>query len=490
MWRKLLLIVALLVPATARAEWREAETAHFKIYSDGSERQLVRFAERLEAVDTLLRMATNVGQSVEPVKVRIILLYRTDDVRRAYSGSDPDVAGFYTVNMHGPLAVSPRRSSDSGVFGPEVILFHEYAHHFMLQYLPAAYPGWVIEGFAELISTADVMNSGRINYGKAASHRGYSLTSSRWVTARDMLVKPADELPKDSDFYGQSWLLAHYLILSDKRPGQLSTYLSLIQRGASREEAAKQAFGDLDRLNSEVRSYLEQASFPYRPVEIDKDKLGAVKVRRLSAAEADLMFEVAAFRDNPSEKEGKDYLADLRRKVAAHAADPFALRLLADAEYAAGEYDAAMATVERLLTIRPDDPRGMLRKGELLLAQADEADDRAARIAEARKLIVAANRANPDDPQPLLAYYRTYRAAGERPPSIAIDGLLQAVATVPQDDAARMLLVEALANHGRYAEAAHFLEPLAYDPHKSSDNAETLALLKKLREQAAQASES
>src|SRR3954452_8075864 len=89
--------MAMLMPGTARAEWREAETAHFQIYSDGGEGQLVQYAQRLEGLDELLRKATGTPADLPPTKVRVILFLTVASVRHAYHGHDADVAGFYQV---------------------------------------------------------------------------------------------------------------------------------------------------------------------------------------------------------------------------------------------------------------------------------------------------------------------------------------------------------------------------------------------------------
>src|SRR6185437_10256790 len=129
-------------------------TAHFQIYSDGGETQLVEYAQRLEGLDDLLRKATATPADLPPTKVRVILFGTVEQVRHAYHGHDRDVAGFYTVNMQGPIAISTRgRDSSDETWGPDVTLFHEYAHHFMLDYFPATYPAWYVEGFAEIAAT-------------------------------------------------------------------------------------------------------------------------------------------------------------------------------------------------------------------------------------------------------------------------------------------------------------------------------------------------
>jgi cytochrome c-type biogenesis protein CcmH/NrfG len=484
------LLALLIFPAAARADWREAETAHFRIFSGGGEQQLVRFAERLEMLDALLRKLSRAPQGMHSSKVRVILLDREDQVRRAYSGTDPNVAGFYTVNMHGPLAVSPRRTDEQdSVWGPEIVLFHEYAHHFMLEYFPAGYPSWYVEGFAEIVSTAAPMAGEKMAFGKAASHRQYSLMLSRWIPVEQLLTSSRAEFPKDADFYGQSWVLAHYLTFSRERNGQIYRYLGALASGRPPLEAAREIFGDLGALNREVRNYLSAQSFPYSPIEVAKPPRDSISLRPLGTSEAALMEETAAFRDSLKEDRRAAYLADLRAKTARFPTDPYALQLLADAEYAAEDFPASRATVDRLLAIAPQNVHALTRKATILLREAEDLQGAAldAKVNEARKLIVAANRRDADDPQTLIAFYESYRVSGERPPAVAVEGLKQAVGTVPQDFRPRMMLANQLANEGKYQEAIFYLGPIAYDPHSSEGQQAALAFIKRLRERAAAA---
>ncbi|HEX5182511.1 MAG TPA: hypothetical protein VFW19_05090 [Allosphingosinicella sp.] len=475
------------LPTAAQAGWREAETPHFQIYSDGGETQLVDFAQRLEGLDALLHKATGFPASSDPTKVRVIMLQTMAMVQKASHQRNPNLAGFYTVNIEGPIAVSSYSKDSDYTTTPEITLFHEYAHHFMLEYFPASYPAWYIEGFAEIASTSEPAGGGRMSFGKAASHRGYSLTSSRWIPVQQLLDATYASSPEDSDFYGESWLLAHYLTFAPKRQGQLRKYLGALESGVPNPAAAKAAFGDLDQLNRDARIYLEQANFTYHAVPIALPARDTIKVSELSPGASDLMEESASLSDAMSKEEMAAYLANLKQKAARYPDDPYALQLLADAEYLAGDYAASGAAIDRLLALTPNSVPGRVRKAMVLLQEADTLNGsaREARIAQARRLIVAANQSAVNDPGPLVAYYRSFVVAGERPPRQAIEGLMQAVGTIPADPGPRMMLVNELVRDGRLAEAIAYLEPLAYDPHRGRGRNGALELMQSLKQRLA-----
>ena len=154
------LAVALSSARPAAAEWRVYEARHFQIYSESGEAKATELAARLERYDKLMRMATGIPDD-NPAKVRIFEVASTDDIEKALGVSNTGIAGFYTSNSFGPFLLTPRKTEEGGrYFTPLLVLQHEYAHHFMLQYFPATYPGWYVEGFAELIGSS-TMEIGR-----------------------------------------------------------------------------------------------------------------------------------------------------------------------------------------------------------------------------------------------------------------------------------------------------------------------------------------
>lgn len=473
------LALILAFPAAAQAEWRAAETAHFIIYSESPQDEIERLATRLEGMDELMRMATNIRQDVEPVKVRIYEVASNGDVEKALGLSGSGVAGFYTSNIMGPYLVTPRKTYfGTGLFTPELVLHHEYAHHFMLQYFPAIYPSWYVEGFAELIGSSTFMKDGRIAYGMPAKHRGANILAN-WVPLDEVLLKPQEKLT-DLNNYAQGWALTHFFTFSSTRAPQLRQFLSALSAGQPAAEAAK-VFGDLGELNREARRYVGAGSFEYRPVAVKIAQPAIQRIRPVSAGEAALIPETIAFdnedlsvvrkpADREREKKKREaLLATIREKSKRFANDPFALHLLAEAEYAGGNHAEAEAAADRLLAIDPNHVRGMVRKSILMAHAAKELQGsaRAAKAAEARRLALRANRADPDDPLPLLAFYQSYHLAGEKPTKAAVDNLISVVLTLPRETGLRQLLVDQLASESRWAEAIAVLTPIAHSPHRS-----------------------
>lgn len=474
-----MLVGALLVglASAANAEWRRFETAHFIIYTESDDRRVTELATDLESIDGLMRMATGLREDEVPVKVRIYEMGDEGAVQSALGQIDSGVAGFYSSNALGPFAVTTRKAySAGGSFTARIILHHEYAHHFMLQYFPAAYPGWYREGFAELIGATKFLDDGRLAYGYPAKHRGDTINFS-WVSMRDILLTPPEKM-RPWDVYGQGWAMTHFLTFDPVRSKQLRQYLAAINAGKPPETAAA-AFGNLDALNREAHLYLTRGQFSYRPVKVPIAAPLFQKVSSLGPAESALIPETIAFDDgdlrayrkeSARERERKRREGVLRRieaKAARHPADPFAWRLLAQAQYAAGDYSAAGASADRLLALSPTSVPGLTIKSLALSQSALGADSaaRQQRSAQARSLAVRANKAAPDDPMTYVAFYQSYRAAGGAVPAGAIDGLMAAVAKLPNDATVRHMLVDEFIRQKRWTSAMRVLSPLANSTH-------------------------
>lgn len=212
--RRVVMWLILFWPTLAMAEWREAKTPHFLIYSQGSEKSLHQRAERLEALHYLMQRATGVSEEPHPYRVRVYVVSDVGAVQRLLGEHDEGVVGFYRPRREGPVAFIPE--TENVGLNPQIVLFHEYAHHFMLQNFPVAYPPWYIEGFAEMVSTASFEQVGKITYGKVADHRAYEF-DGRVVDAREMLIKPPVVTTGTGLNYGDSWLLTHYLTFAPTR---------------------------------------------------------------------------------------------------------------------------------------------------------------------------------------------------------------------------------------------------------------------------------
>jgi hypothetical protein len=468
------IVAALVFCGPARAEWRVAETANFQIYSGGSEAELTRQAERMEAVHYLLKISTGLTQTAPAPKLRVFYVDSQADVLKAI-GANPNsnIAGFYRPSVSGAIAVVPRNYN--GGLSPDVILFHEYSHHFMLQYQPVAYPPWYVEGFAELVSTASFERKGQITFGKAAKHRQGELDNSKWIPLEKLFARPngdKDDFDRqETSFYGQSWLLTHYLTLSDKRPGQLRAYSNAINAGKSDAEAF-QAFGpDLNALQREAKNYLNGRSFAYKAPALPPEVMQISSIRVLTPAEEALVPEILQAHRSLKGDDAAKNIARIAAIAARFPNDPAPKMLLAEEYYGAGNYAAAETAAQSVLALKADHARSSAIVAMAQLHQLTKSDasdtDKSKRALALRSQINRAKAANPLDPVPYMFFYQSFGLMGKAAPPIAIEGLKTAVALAPQGAGLRFELADELIKAGTNADAMTVLRPLAFASHRS-----------------------
>lgn len=462
--RMMFLLVAALLPAPALAEWREATSEHFVIVSGGSEQQLVRMTQRLEAVHWLMGQATNVTNPNNAARVRIYLVDNISQVHRAMGASgNSDAAGFYRPTVDGAVAVVPRDQSEFS----SIILYHEYAHHFMLQYMQYAYPPWLVEGFAEVVSTARFPRDGIISYGYAARHRQAELEQLRWVPVETMFAPRRAGQRAERPSYGQYWLSTHYLLFAEERRGQLSQFIRAINSGQSAERAYAAFTGGLEQLNSDMRRYLRSNSFPYRNVALPPNVMQPPAVRVLRPGEAAIIDEELQASRPMSAEDHVPVAMRVRAIAARYPDDPAVAYLEAQLWRWAERWADAETAVDRALALAPNHVRALALKGRLMLErrEAENQPIDAAYARSARAYIIRANRLDPEDQMPLLAFYDSFRLAEETASADAVNGLRKAMSLVPQVPSLRMQLIAELLSRREFAEVRSLLLPLALDPH-------------------------
>ncbi|WCT74984.1 hypothetical protein PQ455_07130 [Sphingomonas naphthae] len=483
-WRLVAIASALLCATSARAEWFEAKSDHFVIYSEGKEESVRAFATRLERFDKAMRYLR--GLPDDPVtRANRVTIYVVADrlaVQRLCAGGRKgpisrcaDVAGFYGNHVEGSTAFTSRQSAD-GMFDldAQTVLFHEYTHHFMFSNFQGVFPEWLVEGYAEFNGAADYDKNGAIGLGRVATHRLYSLKSGQASLPIRTLLSPGKKRlsPEQRDLiYGRGWLLTHYLSFEPGRSGQLNHYISEMQKGKSSLDAAQTAFGDLDALERELNRYISRRTLTYVRIDAKALPIGDIHVRPLTSGEA-AMMPVRMRSDRGVDAVMAQEVVALARKAAApFPADIGAQVALAEAEYDAGDAAATEAAADRALAVDPANRDAMLYKGRAMLRGATiDASTDEARWSAARKWLIKANRLNPDDAVPLLFFYNSYILQRKAPPPSALDGLEHVVATAPQISEARALLARHYLTAGRLADARVVLEPLAFDPHASAES--------------------
>ena len=468
--------------APAQAEWLEAKSPHFTVIGEMSERELRERTLQLERYDAMLRYLLGVK---ETIPVTVFVLSGLDAVRQARGPGASGIAGFYGATAQGANAVVPERLNFYVEdFSPRVVLFHEYAHHMLLSNTDVFMPGWAQEGLAEMFATAKLEDDGSVVIGDKNDARGSAMFGmNRWSVERmlDSDRNPPKSSEEAIEKYSRGWALAHYLWMSNERPGQYVDFIAELNRTVDPVASGKKVFGDLEVLDRELDRYIRVHRFNLSRFTAEQIQAPTeVAVRTLSEAEeAMLTYRMASTLGVTEQTAGP--LAERARPVAARYPDNVTVQTwLAEMEYDAKNDAAAEEAADRALAQDPDNLFALVYKGRVAMRRAVTAQD-AEMARQARSWFLKANRAEPNHALPFVLYYDSFGAMGAEPPKDAVNGLYRATMLVPQDVSLRVRSAVALVREGDPRRARSIIAPAAFAAEGTGEN-NALKLIKAMDE--------
>lgn len=459
-------------PSAARADWLRAESERFIVYSDGGERDLRDYVQKLEIFDRVMQFRTGLSADMaSPRKLPIYLVASRRDLARVHPRSGQNVLGTYFPTEEDIFAVAVRRGSD-GLSGNDVLM-HEYAHHFMLANVPAAYPAWLVEGFAEYYMTADInVREREVLLGGYNENRAYWIMAENWIPLSILLTKrPGEVRPThQTTYYPIAWLLTHWFFSDPERAAQLQAYLEGVAGGEDSVAAMERATGLTIRQ-------LENALRRYTRVRLTATKItgrfpmAETQITRLSPAADDLLLINQRLKVGAPDEDRAALGQEVARLAARHGDDPLALMAAGHAGLHFGDRPAGVRALERLLELEPDHVEALQYLAQEQLRQTREADDeteaQAAR-GKARALLARAYAAGQNDYRTLMLLAELRQGQPGYPNDNDLLTMGLALDRAPQLAAVRFRYASALAQTGDKEQAISVLRPLANNPHGGS----------------------
>ncbi|MEM7781440.1 MAG: hypothetical protein AAF697_13710 [Pseudomonadota bacterium] len=491
----------LLVPTAAHAAWHKAESDRFVIYSDSRADDLVDFAEMLERYHLAMELESGrtVPRPSPSNRLTIYMVGSIENLRKVYGRRNSNVAGFYIPRANGSITIVPniriggtnssrsrtgsRRAGNSGAFENHfslTVLLHEYAHHFFISSARHAMPLWLSEGSAEYFAATRFNRDGSIDIGMPNNTRAYEISQAAPVSLIELLdyaTYRENRGNRYDAFYGRSWLLFHYLAFNPERRGQLETYWTAVGQGMDSLEAGRRIFGDLDQLERELRDYGRSRSMSGMRYPATAFSVGEISVERLSEGHAEMMDVIVVSKRGVNAERAQEILPRARDIAAKYPDDAAVLEALAEAEYDAGNDDAAIDAATRAIAIDPRALNAYVQKGYALFRQAREAEDQDAAYTAAMAPFEALNALEADHTQPLIYYYRSFAERGVEPPEGAKFALERATQLAPFDLRLAMDVAAMKARDGDAEIARYLLGPVAADPHGGGRAAQAQAMI-------------
>ncbi len=454
-------------PSAAEArDWYRAESEHFILYSEDSERNTREFVQDLERLDEVLRLLAGIGPDdgslPESSKVTVFRFGETREMSALLAGNrNTGVGGFFIGRASGSVAFVPRsrdrqrtRSAqeriDTAMFlDPKATLFHEYVHYFMYQHRDAPYPLWYSEGFAELFSNLEFEDDYFV-IGDVPTWRSASLATIPIDLEATFDPPPGGDRYTTGRTYAHGWLIASHLNLNPERRGQMGAYMQAIVDGATPMEAAERAFGDLDILHEELEEFRQGRARTLRvPYAVEADP--QVEIRQLTEAEAARMDMMIKSKRGVDQDDAGRLVNEARELVAAYPQSAAVLLAATEAEFDARNYDEAESLAERVLEL---DTQSTTAANYLADVALRRAFDDPTLLEVARDRFVDANRMEVDHAYPLYGYYLTFLfEEGREVPEGARAALEAAFTYAPYDPGVRQALIHMLLLENRVADA-------------------------------------
>jgi tetratricopeptide (TPR) repeat protein len=234
------------VPAMDTASWIIVNSDRFEIFSTLSEDDTKALATDLERFHALIYAVTSAPTRAPVLPTRIFAFKRKSDYRRF---APKDSAGAFQSGIRTNNIILTDFSREH--LGASEIVLHEYVHFVLRNATTTEYPIWYDEGFAEFLSTARVVEGGRMAVGIFPKVRLNAFKYLPWISIERIIEgKSYKDFPgrKIGMFYAEAWALVHYLTLdrSEKMTigPDLTQYLSLVEREVAPPAAFREAFGE------------------------------------------------------------------------------------------------------------------------------------------------------------------------------------------------------------------------------------------------------
>ncbi len=289
---------ALLLLLAAPAAWVEVRSAHFRVVSDAGADEALRVAAELEKIRSVYQ--TVVGPDVEASDP--ILVFATADAEgfeallpakwqkqggRRWAGLFLEAPSGYTLLLRLDLRGDLRFRT----------VYHEYFHYLTRRTI-GRLPPWLNEGLADYWATIDIRDEeilvGRPDYDYLA------LLKRKAPLPLEALFAAGNDSPHYRReetmtlFYAQSWALTHFLQSDERRRRELTAYVSRLGGGADALQAARETFGDLEKLGEDLRKYVRSRRFHGARLPTPRLEDPTLHVRALSEIEVQAARGTAA----------------------------------------------------------------------------------------------------------------------------------------------------------------------------------------------------
>lgn len=276
--------------AAAAREWVVARSPGFVVLSDAGEKRAREVAHQFEQVRGLFRQVLQAR--VDPGRMVLIIAVKDEDGLRELlpgywerkGGMRP--AGVFHAGRDKHLVALRLDAQPDNTYP---VLYHEYTH-LLIRLNVRWIPLWLNEGLAEFWGSSDI-DEKEVRWGIIPAPHVLYLRRAALPRLDELLVADQTsplytESKSVAGFYAASAVLTHYLLLgAQQRSGQIQEFFKLLGSDMDEPEALRRAFGDLRKLESELKRYVQLPTFASMKgaVRIDPQEVAVAPVSRAQA---------------------------------------------------------------------------------------------------------------------------------------------------------------------------------------------------------------
>jgi tetratricopeptide (TPR) repeat protein len=248
-------------------QWLQVQSPHFVVLTDSNEKQARRLAAQFEEMRSVFHVLFPNGTGDAGSSTTVIAFKD----RKGFQTLEPEAyLAKGQLNLAGLFLRAPDKNYillRLDVDGPHPFstVYHEYTH-FMLS-KATWLPLWLNEGLAEFYQNTDIHDK-EVILGQATAGNVLYLRQTPLIPLKTLLLVDHSspyyhEDQKGSIFYAESWALTHYLEVNDreKNTNHVTDYAKLLIKGEDPVTAAQHAFGDLNKLELAIETYVRQNAF-------------------------------------------------------------------------------------------------------------------------------------------------------------------------------------------------------------------------------------
>ena len=468
-------------PVALDRKWIEVSSKNFSIYSTMSETDARSLLEDLELFRAALLVVTRLRDVPPHVPTEIYAFQASNDYRQFRPM--PGAVGHFVPGLRGNLV--GLSAGENGILA-RAVLYHEYTHFLLHNEGRGYYPLWFDEGFAEMLSSVDVLGK-LVRIGAVPQHRMQALTMLRKIAYSRVIGAHTFQGWRDYDmemFYAQSWLLVHYLILGQggRFTPRLDRYLDRVAQGGDDQRAFEDAFGiEVSELDERMKAYAKEIpSFGLPRGDLAKEL--EITVRSVPTDEiANRLGWFAITMGKPPF--ARSYF---ERATAINPNNARAVAGLAEVNKFDKNWSEAEAGYQRALELTPDDWQNQLEFAEYFVYRAYlEEAGRDENLARARERIARVIELAPEHPEAHAQLGATY-TIGDQPPEPGIAPLERAATLLPAHWEIEFPLAQLHYRAKHHERALELLRRIVYQAHGRAIP-EAVQMLEQLEHEASEA---